>query len=311
MEEIKETTQNEAEKATATWSVRLYENDKLRINDLLEALPGADKREKLMNIISKAEIENNKNQAGSEFLMQLQQYTNAIMQAATAQAVHAGNVEALIRTEYEATITRLQQEKAALQSEKTAQEEKHKEQLDESKAAIKEKDAIIDKAVKRDAEHKDTILGLEAKLEVAQRNAEAVSSIHKDYANRLKAAEEALKEAEAQKREAETEKATIYARLANVQKIADDAATKAAANQATIDAQSAQIAALKEQLTDAAKRAERAEAEKMHLMDSILQQQSQKATKKASIHKDANFDEHEVEVRGQQQLPLPSDTQSK
>lgn len=67
MEEIKETTQNEAEKATATWSVRLYENDKLRINDLLEALPGADKREKLMNIISKAEIENNKNQAGSEF----------------------------------------------------------------------------------------------------------------------------------------------------------------------------------------------------------------------------------------------------
>lgn len=296
-----ETTDNKQQNTATPWAIRLYENDKIRLNTLLEALPGTDKREKLMSIISKAEVETSKNQASSEFLNQLQQYTTAIMQAAAAQAAHAANAENLIRSEYEQTLAAKQAEIEALQ--KTVAE--REDGIRQVTAALKEQKAKVSDAAAKVAEYKEQADSLAIELQTAKSEAVAVSEIRKEYADRLRLTEKAATKAVEEKNKAEAEKSAVYARLAEVQKAADAANTATAAAKATIDAQAAQIAELKAQLTAATARAERAEAEKMQLFNSFLSsQQTQKAAKKAH-HAEAEADfETTIEAKGQQQLPL-------
>lgn len=296
-----ETTDNKQQPATTPWSIRLYENDKIRINDLLEALPGTDRREKLMNIISKAEAETCKNQASSEFLSQLQQYTNAIMQAAAAQAAHAATAENLIRSEYEQTLAKKAAEIEDLQ--KTVAE--RGEEIRQAAATLKEQEKKVSDAAAKVAEYREKADALAIELQTAKSEAVAVSEIRKEYADRLRLTEKAATKAVEEKNKADTEKAAAYEKLAEVQKAADAANTATAAAKATIDAQAAQIAELKSQLAATTARAERAEAEKMQLFNSFLQQQQpQKAAKKAP-HAEAEADfESTIEAKGQQQLPL-------
>lgn len=300
-----ETTDNKQQNTATPWAIRLYENDKIRLNSLLEALPGTDKREKLMSIISKAEVETSKNQASSEFLSQLQQYTTAIMQAAAAQAAHAATAESLIRSEYEQTLAAKQAEIEALQ--KTVAE--REDGIRQATALMKEQKSKVTDAAAKVEEYRKKADVLAIELQTAKSEAVAVAEIRKEYADRLNAAEKAAKHEEALKHEAEAEKAAVYVQLRDAQKAADAACTEATAQKATIDAQAAQIAELKSQLAATTARAERAEAEKMQLFNSFLQQQQpQKATKKAH-HADTEADfENTLEAKGQQQLPLNDNT---
>lgn len=260
-----ETTDNK-QPTTTPWSIRLYENDKIRLNDLLEALPGNDKREKLMNIVSKASVEAQKNQASSEFLNQLQQYTNAIMQAATAQAAHAANAESLIRSEYEQTLAKKAAEIETLQNTIAERDEK----IHQAAQTLKEQEAKVATAAAKVAEYKEKADALEIELQTAKSEAVAVSEIRNEYADRLRLTEKAANKAVEEKNKADAEKAAAYEKLAEVQKAADVANTETAAAKATIESQVQQIADLKEQLAAATARAERAEAEKMQLMTNFL-----------------------------------------
>lgn len=295
-----ENTDNKQQSATP-WAIRLYENDKIRLNNLLEVLPGTDKREKLMTIIGKAEVETSKNQASSEFLNQLQQYTTAIMQAATAQAAHAANAENLIRSEYEQTLAAKQAEIENLQ--KTVAE--REDGIRQANAALKEQKAKVSDAADKVEEYREKIEILQNDLQTAKSEAVAVAEIRKEYADRLRSTEKAAAKAVEEKNKAYAEKAAAYEKLAEAQKAADAASTATAAAKATIEANAAQIAELKAQLAAATVRAERAESEKMQLFNSFLSnQQTQKATKKAH-HSEAEADfETTIEAKGQQQLPL-------
>lgn len=295
-----ENTDNKQQSATP-WAIRLYENDKIRLNNLLEALPGTDKREKLMTIIGKAEVETSKNQASSEFLNQLQQYTTAIMQAATAQAAHAANAENLIRNEYEQTLAKKAAEIEALQ--KTIAE--RDEEIHQANTTIKEQKAKVSDAADKAEKYREKADALAIELQTAKSEAVAVAEIRKEYADRLRSTEKAAAKAVEEKNKAYTEKAAAYEKLAEVQKAADAASTDNAAQKATIDAQAARIAELKAQLAAATARAERAEAEKMQLFNNFLTaQQTQKTAKKAH-HAEAEADfETTIEAKGQQQLPL-------
>lgn len=279
-----EIIENKQQSTTTPWSIRLFENDKIRLNNLLEVLPGTDKREKLMGIISKAEVETSKNKASSEFLSQLQQYTTAIIQSATAQATHATNTENLIRSEYEQILAKQSDEIEALQKVIAERENN----IQELNGMLKEQKVKMSDAAAKVEEYREKVEILQNDLQIAKSEAVSVAEIRDEYIGRINVAEAAFKEAEMVKNKIESEKAAVCAELDNMKKTIDSAIADNAVLNATIDAQGNQIVELKEQLMAATTRAERAESEKMQLFSDFLAAQQQQLQKIKIIKKPAS-----------------------
>lgn len=74
----------ESEKSS-TWSVKLYEADRMRLMNLLDVIPMENRREAFMDIVAKAEVATAKEQAVTGFVAELEKYTKAIMQSAVRQ----------------------------------------------------------------------------------------------------------------------------------------------------------------------------------------------------------------------------------
>lgn len=278
-----EIIENKQQSTTTPWSIRLFENDKIRLNNLLEVLPGTDKREKLMGIISKAEVETSKNKASSEFLSQLQQYTTAIIQSATAQATHAANTENLIRSEYEQILAKKLEEIEALQKNIAEREDN----IRELTGMLKEQKVKVSDAADKVEEYREKVEALQNDLQIAKSEAVSVAEIRDEYIGRINVAEAALKKAEMAKNKIESEKAAVYAELDNMKKTVDSVTADNAVLNATVDAQNNQIVELKEQLMATTTRAERAESEKMQLFGNFLAVQQQQLQKIKIIKKPA------------------------
>lgn len=299
MEQTKETTTQTTEKA-AVWSVRLSENDKIRLNNLLTIMHGTDNREKLMSIVTKAEAEAAKEETGNQFVQQIQQYADAIVKAAIAQAAAAGTAESRIYSEYEQTL-----------ADKTADAEKLVSQVKELetevaalKETIKAQKEQISEAADRVEKQKEEIYCLKNDLETAQRNAEAVADIQKEYSSRLKAAEAA-------KLAAEKTAAEALAAQQTAEKATTEANSKVTTLSAKYNAANGKIEELQKQLTKAESRADKAEADKMELIVKTLAAAQQPQHIKKAAAKAAKADAQQVldthfeetlEGKGQQKL---------
>lgn len=292
MEQTKETTTQTTEKA-AVWSVRLSENDKIRLNNLLTLMHGTDNREKLMSIVSKAEAEATKEETGSQFVKQMEQYADAIVKAAIAQAAAAGTAESRIYAEYDKTLA----DKTAENADLLEVIKDLKSQVTTLKETIKTQKEQISDAADRVEKQKEEIYCLKNDLETAQRNAEAVAEIQKEYSQRAKSAEAA-------KAAAEKAAADALAAQQAAEKENDRLKLAAAGVDATNKAQAEQIADLKAQLAAA-------QAQSAQLVTALAtqaQQQQQHVKKspakaKAEAQHDENGEfEHTLEQQGQQKL---------
>lgn len=291
MDEIKETTTQTTEKA-AVWSVRLSENDKIRLNNLLTIMQGTDNREKLMSIVSKAEAEAAKEETGSQFVAQMQQYADAIVKAAIAQAAAAGTIANTVRAEYEQTLADKTEDAQKL----LGQVKDMESQIAELKETIRTQQNKLADAADKISQQKEQIDGLNIELETAKRNAEAVAEIQKEYSQRAKAAEAA-------KAKAEKAAAEAQAAQAAADKECDRLRLAAASDTAKVQAQADQITDLKAQLAAA-----QAQSAQLLNLLATAQQQPQQHTKKASAKvakTDSAANEHfedTLEGKGQQKL---------
>ena len=199
----------ESEKSS-TWSVKLYEADRMRLMNLLDVIPMENRREAFMDIVAKAEVATAKEQAATGFVAELEKYTKAIMQSAVRQVSMYEAAEAAYKGEAQQRLDAESQAKEKYLEEVRTLQGK----LDELKDTIhvqKEKlDGYADELIKK----KQQIDSLKADLESARRSTEAVAEIQKDYGARLRKAESLKREAEADKLRAED-------KLAEVQKEAE------------------------------------------------------------------------------------------
>lgn len=311
MENTDNTTQNvapaESEKTT-TWGIRLRESEKIKLNELLETIGGNDKRETLLDVLSKAAVEHQSQQATTGIIAEMETYTKAIMQAALRQATAAAAVETATKAKYDELLDIEQAEKLKLTEQIN---ELHKE-IETLKATIKaHKDQISDAADKLE-QQKEQICCLKNDLETAQQNAAAVAEIQKEYSSRLKSAEAA---------KAAAEKAAAAAQTAQqaAEKATADANGKVANIASKYNALNGKLEEVQKQLTKAETRADKAEerldkanTEKTELADKLaaiaMQSQhasSRKAAVKPAKHTDGNADadfEEILENKGQQKL---------
>lgn len=308
MENIENTIQNaapiESEKTT-TWGIRLRESEKIKLNELLESI-GGDKKETLLDVVSKAAIESQSQQATTGIIAEMETYTKAIMQAALRQATAAAAVETATKAKYDELLDIEQAEKLKLTEQIS---ELHKE-IETLKATIKAQKEQISDAADKVEQQKEEIYCLKNDLDSAQRNAAAVAEIQKEYSNRLKAAEAAKTDAE---------KAAVNAQEAQqaAEKATADANGKVANIASKYNALNGKLEEVQKQLTKAEARADKAEerldkanTEKTELADKLaaiaMQFQhasSRKAAAKPIKHADADADfEEALESKGQQKL---------
>ena len=194
----------ESEKSS-TWSVKLYEADRMRLMNLLDVIPVENRREAFMDIVAKAEVATAKEQAVTGFVAELEKYTKAIMQSAVRQVSMYEAAEAAYKGEAQQRLdAEFQAKEEFLDEVRTLQGK-----LDELKDTIhvqKEKlDGCADELLKK----KEQIASLKADLESARRSTEAVAKIQKDYDARLRKAESLKFEAEADKLRAEDKLAEV------------------------------------------------------------------------------------------------------
>ena len=310
METIDNTTQNTAPvepEKTTTWGIRLRESEKIKLNDLLEII-GGDKKETLLDVLSKAAVEHQSQQATTGIIAEMETYTKAIMQAALRQATAAAAVETATKAKYEELLDIEQDAKLKL----SEQIEALKTQIAGLEQTIKAQKDQISKAADRVEEQKEEIYCLKNDLETAQKNAAAVAEIQKEYGNRLKAAEAA-------KTAAEKAAADALAAQQAAEKATADANGKVANIASKYNALNGKLEEVQKQLTKAEARADKAEerldkanTEKTELADKLaaiaMQSQhtsSRKAAVKPAKHTDANADadfEEILENKGQQKL---------
>lgn len=184
MENIDNTIQNaapvESEKTT-TWGIRLRESEKIKLNELLESIGGNDKKETLLDVLSKAAVEHQSQQATAGIIAEMETYTKAIMQAALRQATAATAVETATKAKYEELLDIEQDAKLKL----SEQVEALKAQIVELKETIKAQKGQISDAADRVEKQKEEIYCLKNDLETAQQNAAAVAEIQKSTAAAL------------------------------------------------------------------------------------------------------------------------------
>ncbi len=217
-------------------------------------------------------------------MSQLQQYTTAIIQSATAQATHAANTENLIRSEYEQILTKKLEEIEALQKVISEREDN----IQELTGVLKEQKVKVSDAADKVEEYREKVEALQNDLQIAKSEAVSVAEIRDEYIGRINVAEAAFKKAEMVKNKAESEKIAVCAELDNMKRTVDSVMSDNAVLKATVDAQSNQIVELKEQLMVATTRAERAESEKMQLFSDFLAAQQQQLQKIKIIKKPAS-----------------------
>lgn len=307
MENIENTIQNaapaESEKTT-TWGIRLRESEKIKLNELLESIGGNDKKETLLDVLSKAAVEHQSQQATTGIIAEMETYTKAIMQAALRQASAAAAVETATKAKYEELLDIEQQAKAKL----AEQINELKAQIAELEKTIKaQKDRISD-AADRVEKQKEEIYCLKNDLDSAQRNAAAVAEIQKEYSDRLKAAEAA-------KAAAEKAAADAQAAQAVAEKATADANAKVASLSSKYNALNGKLEEVQKQLQKAEARAdkaeertEKAEERAAQLTEKVLAAAQPQHTKKAAAKAaktDSAADEHfeeTLEEKGQQKL---------
>lgn len=298
METIDNTTQNTAPvepEKTTTWGIRLRESEKIKLNDLLEII-GGDKKETLLDVLSKAAVEHQSQQATTGIIAEMETYTKAIMQAALRQATAAAAVETATKAKYEELLDIEQDAKLKL----SEQIEALKAQIAELEKTIKAKDDLLSKAADAVAKRQEQIEELENKLHDAQSNAAALLQIQNDAIQRAKAAEAA-------KAAAEKAAADALAAQQAAEKATADANAKVANIASKHNALNGKLEEVQKQLTKAEARADKAEERADKMLEKALAataQQTQKATPKAH-HAEAEADfETTIEAKGQQQLPL-------
>lgn len=298
METIDNTTQNTAPvepEKTTTWGIRLRESEKIKLNDLLETI-GGDKKETLLDVLSKAAVEHQSQQATTGIIAEMETYTKAIMQAALRQASATAAVETATKAKYEELLDIEQSAKLKL----SEQIEALKAQIVELKETIKAQKGQISDAADRVEKQKEEIYCLKNDLETAQQNAAAVAEIQKEYSSRLKSAETAKEAAE---------KAAADALVA--QQAAEKATAEANGKVANIaskyNALNGKLEEVQKQLTKAETRADKAEERADKMLEKALAataQQTKTAAAKAAktdAHDGDNFEEI-LEDKGQQKL---------
>lgn len=301
METMNNTTQNvapvEPEKTT-TWGIRLRESEKIKLNDLLETIGGNDKKETLLDVLSKAAVEHQSQQATTGIIAEMETYTKAIMQAALRQATAAAAVETATKAKYEELLDIEQDAKLKL----SEQIEALKAQIADLEQTIKAQKDQISKATDRVEEQKEEIYCLKNDLETAQKNAAAVAEIQKEYSNRLKAAEAA-------KTAAEKAAADALAAQQAAEKATAEANGKVANIANKYNGLNGKLEEVQKQLTKAEARADKAEERADKLLEKALAaaqqpQHNKKAAAKAAktdAHDGDNFEEI-LEDKGQQKL---------
>ena len=222
METVENTTQNAApaeNEKTTTWGIRLRESEKIKLNELLETIGGNDKKEALLDVLSKAAVEHQSQQVTTGIIAEMETYTKAIMQAALRQASASAAVETATKAKYEELLDIEQSAKLKL----SEQIEALKAQIAELEKTIKAKDDLLSKAADAVAKRQEQIEELENKLHDAQSNAAALLQIQNDAIQRAKAAEAAKAAAEkaaadalAAQQAAEKATADANAKVANI-----------------------------------------------------------------------------------------------
>ena len=188
----------ESEKSS-TWSVKLYEADRMRLMNLLDVIPMENRREAFMDIVAKAEVATAKEQAATGFVAELEKYTKAIMQSAVRQVSMYEAAEAAYKGEAQQRLdAEFQAKKEYLEEVRTLQGK-----LEGLKGIINVQKEKLDGCADELLEKKKQIDRFKADLESARRSTEAVAEIHKDYGARLRKAESLKREAEADKLRAE------------------------------------------------------------------------------------------------------------
>ena len=311
MDNIENITQNAASnepEKTTTWGIRLRESEKIKLNELLETIGGNDKKEALLDVLSKAAVEHQSQQATTGIIAEMETYTKAIMQAALRQASASAAVETATKAKYEELLDIEQSAKLKL----SEQIETLKAQIAELEKTIKAKDDLLSKAADATNKKQDQIDDLENKLHDAQNNAAALLQIQNDAIQRAKTADAGKAEAEkalieAEKAHKSTEKALAEAngKVANI-------ASKFNSATARIDELLKQISKAEARADKAEERLDKANTEKTELADKLaaiaMQSQhasSRKAAVKPAKHTDGNADadfEEILENKGQQKL---------
>lgn len=303
MENIDKTTQNtapaESEKTT-TWGIRLRESEKIKLNELLESIGGNDKKETLLDVLSKAAVEHQSQQATTGIIAEMETYTKAIMQAALRQAAATAAVETATKAKYEELLDIEQEAKLKL----SEQVEALKAQIVELKETIKAQKGQISDAADRIEKQKEEIYCLKNDLETAQKNAAAVAEIQKEYSSRLKSAEAA-------KAAAEKAAADALAAQQAAEKDTAEANGKAANLSAECNAANGKLEEVQKQLAKAEARAEKAEERADKLLEKALAAAQQPQHTKKTAAKAAKADaqqapdthfEEALEGKGQQKL---------
>ena len=287
MEEITEKIEPDK---TTTWGIRLRDSEKLKLNDMLDSL-GGDKKETLLDIVSKAVVAQQSQKATTGLIAELETYTKAIMQAALRQASAAAAVETATKAKYDELLDIEHDEKVKL----TEQIDTLKKEIDTLKAAIKAQKEQISAAADKVEKQREEIYCLKNDLETAQRNAEAVAEIQNEYSSRLKAAEVAKAAAEKAADDAQAAQAAA-------DKECDRLRLAAASDTAKVQSQADQITDLKAQLATAQAQS----AQLLNLLATAQQQpqpqHAKKAAAKAKTEAHTENFEEEVEERGQQKL---------
>ena len=184
----------ESEKSS-TWSVKLYEADRMRLMNLLDVIPIENRREAFMDIVAKAEVATAKEQAATGFVAELEKYTKAIMQSAVRQVSMYEAAETAYKGEAQQRLDAESQAKEKFLDEVRMLQGKLKELKDTINFQKEKLDGCADELLKK----KEQIASLKADLESARRSIEAVAEIQKNYDARLRKAESLKREAEADK----------------------------------------------------------------------------------------------------------------
>lgn len=309
MDNIENIAQNAAPaepEKTTTWAIRLRESEKIKLNGLLETIGGNDKKEALLDVLTKAAVEHQSQQVTTGIIAEMETYTKAIMQAALRQASAAAAVETATKAKYEELLDIEQSAKLKL----SEQIEALKTQIAELEKTIKDKDNLLSKAADAVNKKQEQIEDLENKLHDAQNNAAALLQIQNDAIQRAKTADAG--KAEAEKAFAEAEKAHKATEKALTETTSQVANVTSKFNSATarIDELSKQLAKAEARAEKAEERLDKANTEKTELADKLatiaMQSQhvgSKKVSVKTTKHTDAdvNFEET-LEDKGQQTL---------
>lgn len=295
MDNFENTTQNAASnepEKTTTWGIRLRESEKIKLNELLETIGGNDKKETLLDVLSKAAVEHQSQQATTGIIAEMETYTKAIMQAALRQASATAAVETATKAKYEELLDIEQSAKLKL----LEQIEALKAQIVELKETIKAQKGQISDAADRVEKQKEEIYCLKNDLETAQQNAAAVAEIQKEYSSRLKSAE-AAKDA------AEKTAADAQAAQQAAEKATAEANGKVANIASKYNALNGKLEEVQKQLTKAEARADKAEERADKMLEKALAATAQQTQKAHHAEAEADF-ETTIEAKGQQQLPL-------